>query len=83
VRKLLSYNSLDNPVNIKLIPTISNKDDARFVFDNTLSPILNYLNKRQMIDKFSFTDIISLSIDEGSLEKLKNKIPKEFRLEIV
>ena len=52
VRKLLRNNKLKNPIEVSLSTTIANTDDARFVFDNTLSPWFNEANKLGLINNF-------------------------------
>ena len=83
VRKLLLRGSFKNPINIRLTPTITNKDDARFIFDNTVSSVLNSLNKLQVIDNFSFDSFITITIENDMIEPLKNKLPPECKLEIL
>jgi hypothetical protein len=80
VRKLLKKNKLKTPVEIALSTTISNTDDARFVFDNTLSPWFNEANKLGFINNFDHSPIsIKFNIDRKSI---KNEAREERRQSI-
>jgi hypothetical protein len=79
VRKLLKKNKLTNPVSIALSTTISNTDDARFLFDNHLSPWFNEANKLGFINNFDYTAIgIKFDIEVDKLNYLKKILPSEF-----
>jgi hypothetical protein len=81
VRHLLKKNELADPVSISLATTIANAEDARFVFDNTMSPWLNEANKFGFINNFEHSPIsIKFNIERNKLSVLKNMLPPEFKL---
>jgi hypothetical protein len=81
VRKLLKNNKLTVPVPISLITTISNLDDARFLFDSTLSPWLNEANKLGFINGFEHSAVtIKFNIEKNKLDMLKSILPPEFQI---
>jgi hypothetical protein len=81
VRKLLKKNKLKTPVEIALSSTVSNTDDARFVFDNTMSPWFNEANKLGFINNFTQGHVsITFNIEQDKLESFKCILPKEFKL---
>jgi hypothetical protein len=81
VRHLLKNNKLKDPVAVALSTTIANTDDARFLFDNALSPWFNEANKLGFINNFDHSPIfIKFDIEKNKLDSLKNILPKEFKL---
>lgn len=81
VRKLLKRNQLVNPVAITLTPTITDPNDARFVFDNTVSPWLNESNKLGFINNFSHSAVgVKFNIEQDKIASLRNILPVEFTL---
>ena len=81
VRKLLKNNKLKNPVEITLSTTIANTDDARFVFDNTLSPWFNEANKLGFINGFSHSSIsIKFNIEQDKIDSFRHMLPTEFKI---
>lgn len=81
VRKLLKRNKLVNPVAVTLSTTITNPDDARFVFDNTLSPWLNEANKLGFINDFGHSQIgVKFNIEQDKLDSLRNVLTSEFTI---
>ena len=81
VRHLLKKNELLDPVEIALSSTISNTDDARFIFDNTLSPWFNQANKLGYINNFSYSPIVvNFNIEKNKLDMFKSILPAEFKL---
>jgi len=81
VRQLLKKNTLVDPVAVALSTTIPNEDDARFVFDNTLSTWLNEANKFGFINNFEHSPIsIKFNIERNKLSVLKDMLPREFKL---
>jgi len=81
VRKLLKKNKLKNPVEISLSTTITNTDDARFVFDNTLSPWFNEANKLGFINNFGHSPIsIKFNIESDKIDSLKLMLTSEFKI---
>ena len=81
VRKLLKNNKLKNPVEVNLSTTIANTDDARFVFDNTLSPWFNEANKLGFINGFSHSPIsIKFNIEQDKIDSFRRILPTEFKI---
>ena len=81
VRHLLKKNELLDPVEIVLSSTVSNTDDTRFIFDNTLSPWLNQANKLGYINNFSYSPItVKFNIEKNKLDLFKSILPAEFSL---
>jgi hypothetical protein len=79
VRKLLKRNKLVNPVAVTLSTTITNPDDARFVFDNTISPWLNESNKLGFINDFSYSATgVKFNVEQTKLDSLRNILTSEF-----
>lgn len=81
VRKLLNNAKLTAPVCVKITPAGNN---PRYVFDNTLSPWLNKLNKKELINEFSVNiDGVSFCIDCSAVKQLVDIIPNDFHYEIL
>ena len=81
VRHLLKKNTLTEPIAVALSTSISNPDDARFVFDNTLSPWFNEANKLGFINNFSLSSIgVKFNIEKSKLDSLKHILPNEFKI---
>ena len=81
VRHLLKKNKLKEPVEVSLSTTLSNADDARFIFDNTMSIWLNEANKFGFINNFSYSPIsVKFSIEKEKIESLKHVLPSEFKI---
>ena len=81
VRKLLRNNKLKNPIEVSLSTTIANTDDARFVFDNTLSPWFNEANKLGFINNFDHSPVsIKFNIEQDKLDSFKHVLPSEFKI---
>jgi hypothetical protein len=81
VRQLLKKNNLKEPIAVLLSTTIANTDDARFVFDNTLSPWFNEANKLGFINNFSNSLIgVKFNIEASKLDSLKRMLPTEFKI---
>jgi hypothetical protein len=78
---LLKKNTLTEPIAVALSTSISNPDDARFVFDNTLSPWFNEANKLGFINNFSLSSIgVKFNIEKSKLDSLKHILPNEFKI---
>jgi hypothetical protein len=76
VRKLLNRNLLTVPVDFYIRVTGRN---ARFVFDNTISPWLNRANKLGIISDFETSlSYVYFKIDKQYIEDLTAIIPSEF-----
>jgi hypothetical protein len=81
VRHLLKQNKLTDPVDISLSTTMSNTDDARFIFDNTMSTWLNKANKAGFINSFEHRSVsIKFNIEKNKLDSLKHILPNEFKI---
>jgi hypothetical protein len=81
VRHLLRKNKLVEPIEVEVSATISNADDARFIFDNTLSPWLNKANKLGFINNFSYSQLgVKFNIEKNKLDSLKHSLSPEFNL---
>ena len=81
VRHLLKQNKLKNPIAVSLSTTIANTDDARFVFDNTLSPWFNEANKLGFINNFDHSPIsIKFNIEQDKIDAFKRILPIEFKI---
>ena len=81
VRKLLKRNILNNPVAVTLTTAIKDPNDARFVFDNTISPWLNESNKLGFINEFCHSSTgVKFNVEQDRLESLKNLLTDEFSI---
>lgn len=81
VRQLLNKNKLKEPMAVALSTTIVNTDDARFMFDNTLSPWFNEANKLGFINDFEHSTVmIKFNIEQDKLESFKRILPEEFKI---
>lgn len=82
VRKLLNNINLDNFFKVSITSKLGvDLEDARFVFDDVLSPWLNRANKNLQINKFNFDKgVVTFDIDKNLIEDLKNILPAEFEL---
>ena len=76
VRKLLNRNTLISPTDVYIRAKGSN---ARFVFDNTISPWLNRATKQGIITDFE-TNLASVyfKIEEKFKEELRSIVPLDF-----
>ncbi len=84
VRILLKKNKLEDPVKIKIEYSGSRLEKARFIFDDEISPWLNYACKNSIIDNFK-TDQkkIWFDIERAKLSDIKNRFSKNFNIEEV
>lgn len=81
VRKLLTRNTLLDPIDIKIT---KRKDafDYRYQFDHTISPWLNMANKKGLISNFSYIqDEVTLTIEKTALDSLINLLGDVFKAE--
>ena len=82
VRHLLQHGIIADPVNvtIKAKPAV-NAEDARFVFDEVISPMINKVNKQGLLDEFVFKDsVVSFTIDRFHMQQLIEILPNELNL---
>jgi hypothetical protein len=82
VRKLLNENVLVNPLSIRLCSNTCDFEMARFIFDDTISPWLNRINKQHLINDFRLegNDVL-FDLEAQSLPSLLEILPKEFGYE--
>jgi len=83
VRHLLKNNKLTDSVPVTMLQSSMDPDDARFLFDNTLSSWFNLANKQGIINNFEHVSgAVKFNIERSQLENLKNILPTEFRIEL-
>ena len=84
VRKLLIDSKLVNPLSIRLRSNTCDFEMARFIFDDTISPWLNAINKRHLINDFRLkgADVL-FNLEATALPSLLQILPKEFSCEQV
>jgi hypothetical protein len=80
VRQLLTNSEIDNPVHVTVINNKLSKDDARFVFDNTVSPWLNKVQKQNKLANFSFKDQVVTFQTTHDLASELTKLAKDFEI---
>jgi hypothetical protein len=81
VRKLLTRNVLVNPVRVQVLSNITNVDDSRFLFDNTISPWLNYANKNGIISNFVYSNTsVEFDLEKSFLGELENLSKDAFKI---
>lgn len=80
VRQLFTRQNLKDPVSVELC-AVEGESNARFIFDDRISPWLNVANKQSKITNFKFVDdVVSFDIDKEYLEELKFVVPPQIRL---
>lgn len=83
VRKLLNDATLTEPVKVKILPTISNVEDARFIFDQTVSKWISYASKNNVVSNVNVVNnIVEFDIEKLHISKLLEVLPTEFKLDI-
>jgi hypothetical protein len=81
VRKLLKHNKIKDPVLVIIRTKLGNLDQARYMFDNHVSPWLNSANKNGCLSDFEYTPSqVKFKIDKNQLDYLKNYLTEEFLL---
>jgi len=82
VRKLLLESILLNPVQVRLFANTCDFEMARFIFDDTISPWLNTINKQHLINDFRLKgpDVL-FSLESTMVPSLLSILPKEFNYE--
>ena len=84
VRKLLTRNTLLDPVSVKLNVVRLDPLDARFEFDQIISPWLNQASKKSLITDFNYSGTsVMLKIERHAVEALKQLAFPEFELEVL
>jgi hypothetical protein len=82
VRKLLEDTRLTDYVNVKLYPKNLSKEDAHFIFDNTISPWLNQANKKNIIQDFQFSpSLVTFKLNTSAVDSLKSILPENLYVE--
>ena len=80
VRKLLSRNILTDSVRVTLTTDLA-EDDARYLFDNQLSSILNRINKQKLISNFSYQGrSVSFEIERKNKSLVETMAPPQFKI---
>lgn len=82
VRQLLIRHNFKNTltITVKAKPEV-NSEDARFIFDDVISPWLNAANKLATITNFSFNNgTVSFETIPLVAEKFKELLPSEFEI---
>jgi hypothetical protein len=83
VRKLLSTPSITNPKNV-IITLKEEVADRRFIFDDVVSPWLNYAYKQGIIDNFNGEDLkATFTVEETHIDNLKNVLSRDFILTVL
>lgn len=82
VRQLLRDSKLHDPLSIRLSSNTCDFEMARFIFDDTISPWLNTINKRHLINDFRLKgpDVL-FNLESRFLPSLLEILPKEFSYE--
>lgn len=82
IRKRLINASLTNPRRVTITAPSMDPEDARFLFDDTLSSWFNSANKRNIINDFFYQNsIISFNVENDYYTELLQIIPKGFNLQ--
>jgi hypothetical protein len=83
VRKLLKrVTDKTDFINIVIKTTHSSIETARFLFDNSFSPYLNLISKKQLLFNFNYTSTkVELDIHKSCLEDLKKLCGDYFIIE--
>jgi hypothetical protein len=84
IRKLLHRGNFNDRVDVTIQPkTKSNKDDCRYLFDGIISPWLNDINKKGLLDNFMYKNgIVNFTIDHWYFHELQSILPNEFVISI-
>jgi hypothetical protein len=84
IRKLLHRGDFKDRVDVTIQPkTKSNKDDCRYLFDGIISPWLNDINKKGLLDNFMYKNgVVNFTIDHWYFHELQSILPNEFVISI-
>jgi hypothetical protein len=82
VRKLLPMPNIKNPVNVSItLKTVV--EDRRFIFDDVISPWLNYAYKKQIVDNFVGKDLIAtFTVEAEYVPELQKLVEEHFNITI-
>lgn len=82
-RKLLNRSNLKNKRKVRIEYYNVDPDDARYYFDDVISPWLNRANKRSVIDNFEYTkSAVCFEIEENEIADLMPLFNEYFTVEI-
>jgi hypothetical protein len=80
VRKLLNRITLQDPIDVKLTLPVS---ESRYDFDNSISPWLNKVVKKHLLDNFKLEDnSVCFSIEKDCIKELLEIVPSTVVLNI-
>ena len=85
VRKLLTRNTLNNPVSFFIEPNELPIDDARYLFDDTVSIWLNKGVKEGLVTNFSYnptTGAVQFDLEQDVVDFALSVIPKSFKVTV-
>jgi hypothetical protein len=83
VRKLLIAGNIKNKRRVVIRNSQVDPDDARYYFDDVISPWLNDANKRMVLANFSFNEnTVSFDIEDKELPDLSSLFNDFFQVEI-
>jgi hypothetical protein len=84
VRKLLTRNNLSDPVTVQLTSIGLSKDDARFIFDQTVSVWLNRANKLSLITDFAVNgSTVKFKAERNCISELQALLVSNFKMEVM
>ena len=84
VRRLLKHSNIKDPVNVKIVPVIDNTETARFLFDHTISPLLNAANKQGNINNFKLiNDCPTFTCEKSFISVLDNATSNALELQLI
>lgn len=80
VRKLLDFKKQQEKVTVQLIKKDNiSEDDARYIFDNTISPWLNRAVKSGILESFDFQkSFVEIQCEKKFFHTLEEKIDKKY-----
>lgn len=82
VRQLLNYNTLVDPVEVRVLSTLP-LGDSRYLFDQRASSWLNYANKQEKISNFSYNGtVVQFLIEKNEVTNFKAMLGPDFIVEI-
>lgn len=83
VRKLLNRSNRKDLIKVSITTNLEDREDARYYFDNKISPFLNKANKKNAIDNFTYKDgIVHMEIIPEYIDKLKYISGNDFKVNI-
>ena len=80
IRKLLNNPTLENCTTVTIKPICEN---PRFEFDDLISPLLNKLNKQQLVNDFNILqDGVSFNLDTNAITRLDSIDRNKFNIQL-